>query len=175
MWWKSIPKQFTLEQHGFEQHAVLLFSHVWLCRPTDCSTPSFPVYHHLPELTQTHVHWVSDPIISIISTSVIPFSSCLQYFPVSRSFLMSQLFASGGQSVGASPPVLLREPVPRQVDKKSRVPKEEKGVWGSWSGIRGLAEASEGRGRQTAPTPARESPVTRDSRIKWNHQEQVGC
>ena len=26
-----------------------------LCDPTDCSTPSFPVFHHLPELAQTHV------------------------------------------------------------------------------------------------------------------------
>ena len=37
-----------------------------------------------------------------ISSSVIPFSSCLQPFPASGSFLMSRLFASGGQSVGAS-------------------------------------------------------------------------
>ena len=37
-----------------------------------------------------------------ISCSVIPFSSCPQSFPASRSFLMSQLFASGGQSIGAS-------------------------------------------------------------------------
>ena len=36
-----------------------------------------------------------------ISSSVIPFS-CLQSFPESRSFLMSQLFTSGGQSIGAS-------------------------------------------------------------------------
>ena len=36
------------------------------------------------------------------SSSVVPFSSCLQSFPASGSFLMSQLFASGGQSVGAS-------------------------------------------------------------------------
>ena len=35
-----------------------------------------------------------------ISSSVVPFSSCLQYFPVSGSFPMSQLFASGGQSIG---------------------------------------------------------------------------
>ena len=34
----------------------------------------------------------------IISSSVIPFSSCLQSFPASGSFLMSQLFASDGQS-----------------------------------------------------------------------------
>ena len=28
----------------------------------DWSTPGFPVQHHLPELTQTHVHWVGDAI-----------------------------------------------------------------------------------------------------------------
>ena len=38
----------------------------------------------------------------IISSSVIPFSSCLQYFPESRSFLMSQFFTSDGQSIGVS-------------------------------------------------------------------------
>ena len=37
-----------------------------------------------------------------ISSSVVPFSSCLQSFPASGSFLMSQLFASGGESTGAS-------------------------------------------------------------------------
>ena len=38
----------------------------------------------------------------IISSSVIPFSSHLQYLPASGSFQMSQFFASGGQSIGAS-------------------------------------------------------------------------
>ena len=33
-----------------------------LCNPKDRSTPSFPIFHHLPELAQTHVHWVSDAI-----------------------------------------------------------------------------------------------------------------
>ena len=37
-----------------------------------------------------------------ISSSVVPYSSCLQSFPASRSFPMSQFFASGGQSIGAS-------------------------------------------------------------------------
>ena len=37
-----------------------------------------------------------------ISSSVIPFSSCLQSFPASRSFQMSQLFTSCGQSIGVS-------------------------------------------------------------------------
>ena len=43
-----------------------------------------------------------------ISSSVVPFSSCPQCFPASGSFPMSQLFASGGQSIGvsASAPVL---------------------------------------------------------------------
>ena len=38
----------------------------------------------------------------IMSSSVIPFSSCLRSFPASGSFSMSQLFASGGQNIGAS-------------------------------------------------------------------------
>ena len=37
-----------------------------------------------------------------ISSSVVHFSSCLQSFPASGYFVMSQLFTSGGQSVGAS-------------------------------------------------------------------------
>ena len=37
-----------------------------------------------------------------ISSSAVPFSSCLQSFPASGSFPMSRLFASGSQSIGAS-------------------------------------------------------------------------
>ena len=37
-----------------------------------------------------------------ISSSVIPFSSCLQSFPASGAFQMSQFFTSGGQSIGVS-------------------------------------------------------------------------
>ena len=33
-----------------------------LCNPMDCSMPSFPVHHQLPELAQTHIYWVSDAI-----------------------------------------------------------------------------------------------------------------
>ena len=33
-----------------------------LCDPMNRSTPGLPVHHHLPELTQTHVHWVNDAI-----------------------------------------------------------------------------------------------------------------
>ena len=33
-----------------------------LCDPMNCSTPGFPVYHHLPEFAQTLIHWVCDAI-----------------------------------------------------------------------------------------------------------------
>ena len=33
-----------------------------LCNPMDCSTPGYPVHHQLPQLAQTHVHWVDDAI-----------------------------------------------------------------------------------------------------------------
>ena len=42
-----------------------------------------------------------------ISSSVIPFSSCLQSFPTSGSFQMTQLFASGGQSIRVSASTLV--------------------------------------------------------------------
>ena len=80
--------------------SVQLLSRVQLCDPMDCSTPGLLVHHQLPEFTQTHVHWVSDAIQP--SHPVIPFSSCLQSFPASGSFPMSQLFASGGQTIGVS-------------------------------------------------------------------------
>ena len=70
-----------------------------LCNPMDCSMPGFLVLPCLLEFTQTHVHQWCHPTIS---SSIAPFSSCLQYFPASWSFLMSQLFVSGGRSVGAS-------------------------------------------------------------------------
>ena len=71
-----------------------------LCDPMDCSTPGFSVLPYLLEFAQTDVHWVGDAIQT--SHPLSPFSSCLQYFPASGSFPMSQLFTSGGQSIGAS-------------------------------------------------------------------------
>ena len=43
-----------------------------LCNPMDCSTPGFLVPHHLPELAQTHVHWVGDAIQPSHSLSPSP-------------------------------------------------------------------------------------------------------
>ena len=51
-------------------------------------------------------HPLSQWCHTIISSSVSPFSSCPQSFPASVSFLISQLFASGDQSIGASALVL---------------------------------------------------------------------
>ena len=42
------------------------------------------------------------PMRLVMPSSIVPFSSCLQSFPASGSFPVSQLFASGGQSIGAS-------------------------------------------------------------------------
>ena len=56
-----------------------------------------------------------------ISSSVIPFSSCLQSFPASGSFLMSQLFTTGDQSIRASAsasvlPVIIQDWFPFRID-----------------------------------------------------------
>ena len=70
----------------------------------DCSMPGFPVFHYLLQFAQTHplTQWCHPTI----SSSVTTFSSWLQSFPVSGSLQMSQLFISGGQSIGASGSVL---------------------------------------------------------------------
>ena len=80
---------------------IFQFSSVVLCDPLDYGTPGFPVLHQLPEFAQTHCS-LSQWCHSTISSPAIPFSSCLQSFPVSRSFPMSQFFTSRGQSIGVS-------------------------------------------------------------------------
>ena len=59
-----------------------------------CTSPTSGLYSNSCPLSQ----WCHP----IISSSVIPFFSCLQSFPASGSFQMSQFFASGGQSIGVS-------------------------------------------------------------------------
>ena len=60
---------------------VQLLTHVWLCDPTDCSTPAPSVLRYLREFTQTHVRWVSDaiqpshplcPLLSVFLLSIFP-------------------------------------------------------------------------------------------------------
>ena len=72
----------SLQPHGL-QHARL-----------PCPSPTPRLYSNSCPLSQ----WCHPTI----SSSIIPFSSHLQSFPASGSFQMSQLFTSGGQSIGVS-------------------------------------------------------------------------
>ena len=78
-----------------------------------CSVVSYSLWPHEPQHARPpcpsptpRVHPNPCPLSQwchpTISSSVIPFSSCLQSFPASGSFQMSQLFAWGGQSTGVS-------------------------------------------------------------------------
>ena len=75
-----------------------------LCHPMDCRTPAFPVLHLLLEFA-LKLMFIESVMLSshiILCQPLLPFSSCLRSFPESGSFQMSQLFASGGQSIGVS-------------------------------------------------------------------------
>jgi len=82
------------------QFSSVAQSYPTLCDPMNPSTPGLPVYHQLPELTETHVHRVSDAI-----QPSHPLSSPSPLAPnpsQHQSFPMSQLFTWGGQSTGGS-------------------------------------------------------------------------
>ena len=77
---------------------LLLFSHSVvsnLCNPIDYTLPC-----PSPSPGACSNSWPSSRWCH--PSSVVPFSSCLQSFPASGSFQMSQFFSSGGQSIGAS-------------------------------------------------------------------------
>ena len=58
-----VPKLLIQSQTVFAyQFSSVAQGYPTLCGLMDCSTPGFPVHHQLLELTQTHVHWVSDAI-----------------------------------------------------------------------------------------------------------------
>ena len=73
-----------------------------LCDPVDCSTPGLPVYHQLPEFTQTHVHWVGDAIQPSppLSSPSPPTFNLSQHQGLFK--WVSSLNQSGGQSIGVS-------------------------------------------------------------------------
>ena len=60
-------------------------------QPMDCSMPSFPVLHQLPELAQTHVHQVGDAIQPLILCRPLLFLPPIS-FPALRSFPTSPFF-----------------------------------------------------------------------------------
>ena len=71
-----------------------------LCNSMDYSTPGFPVLHYLLEFAQTYVHWVSDAI----QPSHLLWSASSPALNLSQpqSLFLCCIFASGGQSIGAS-------------------------------------------------------------------------
>ena len=74
-----------------------------------CASPTPRIYSNSCPLSQ----WCHPTI----SSSVIPFCSCIQSFPASGSFQMSQFFTSGGQSIGVSAsvsvlPMNIQDPFP---------------------------------------------------------------
>ena len=71
-----------------------------LCNPMDCSIPDLPVHQHLPELAQTHVHWVSDIINHLILCCPLLLPPSI--FPSIRVFSNESVLASGGQNIGVS-------------------------------------------------------------------------
>ena len=100
---KEIGKTLQRDQHA-QKHSSVQFSHSVVSdswwphglqhtRPP-CPSPTPRVYPNSCPLSQ-YCH-------PTISSSVILFSSHLQSFPASESFQISQLFASGGQSIGVS-------------------------------------------------------------------------
>ena len=82
----------------FSHSVVSVSDSLWPHEPLHarppCPSPT-PRVHPNPCLSSQWCH-------PTISSPVVPFSSCPQSFPVSGSFQMSQLFTSGGQSIGAS-------------------------------------------------------------------------
>ena len=92
--------------HSIKYHyswfsSVQLFSHVWLfVTPwTAARQASLSITNSQSLLKLMSIEWWCHPTIL---SSVVPFSSCLKSFPASRSFPLSQFFASDGQSIGAS-------------------------------------------------------------------------
>ena len=81
------------------QFSLVAQSCLTLCNPTDCSRPGLPVHHQLPDFIQKCPlnQWCHPTI----SSSVIPFSSCLQ-FSQHQGLFKWVSFASGAQSTGVS-------------------------------------------------------------------------
>ena len=58
--WNSCPLSWWF--HPSSSFSLIAQSRLTLCDPMDCNMPGLPVHHQLPELAQTHVHWVGDAI-----------------------------------------------------------------------------------------------------------------
>ena len=90
----SIPLTSIISQFSRSVVSSSLWRHELQHTRPPCPSPTSGVYSNSCPLSQ----WCHP----IISSSVVPFSSCLQSFPASGSFQMSQFFASGSQSTGVA-------------------------------------------------------------------------
>ena len=86
--------QFSSFQFSRSVVSSSLRSHGWQYTRPPCPSPTPRPYSNWCPLSR----WCHPAI----SSSVVPFSSCPQSLPASGSFQMSQLFTSGGQSIGVS-------------------------------------------------------------------------
>ena len=125
--WLLFPSPGDLPNPGLEPGSPVLQADSLLSKPPgkplvwafllfSCSVTSDSLQHHrlqqvmnrlpcsspTPGSCSNSCHGVWVWCHPTISSSVIPFSSCLQSFPAAGSFPRSQFFASGGQSIGAS-------------------------------------------------------------------------
>ena len=91
---KGFVPQFTHLFSSVTQSCLTLQPHGLQHTRLPCPSPTPGVYSNSCTLSG----WCHPTI----SSSVVPFSSCLQSFPASGSFQMSQFFTSGGQSIGIS-------------------------------------------------------------------------
>ena len=98
-----IARSIVERQHILYLTSIVVQS-VKLCLtlfdPMNCSMPGFTVLYHLLEFAQTHVHRVDDAIqpFHLLLSPSLPALNLSQH----QSFPVSQLFASGGQSIGVS-------------------------------------------------------------------------
>ena len=81
--------------------SVQTLNHVWLHVTTWTAASSLPCLSPIPRACSNSCT-LSQWCHLTISSSVVPFSSCLQSFPASGSFPMSQFFTSDGQSIRVS-------------------------------------------------------------------------
>ena len=86
---------FICLSRGRFQFSSVAQSCLTLCDRTDCSTPGLPVHHHLPEFTQTHVHWVGDDIQPALK---IYYKASEVYLPFPHLTRALQVFAILGRS-----------------------------------------------------------------------------
>ena len=103
--WMSFPVSPYTHQYLLLSFFISQFSSVQSFSHVQFFVTHGLQYTRLPCLSPTPracSNSYSSVMPSVVSSSVVPFSSCLQSFPASGSFPVSQFFISGGQNIGAS-------------------------------------------------------------------------